>query len=54
MTDGRRRRDTMAGIACRFNRRFDLHALVARLMIDLARCGPIPNRVVRAQAEACF
>ena len=44
----------MAGFAYRFNRRFDLHTLVARLIVDVARCGPIPKRVLRAQAEACF
>ena len=44
----------MAGFAYRFNRRFDLHTLVARLIVDVARCGPIPKRVVRAQAEAGF
>ena len=44
----------MAGFAYRFNRRFDLRALVARLSVDVARCGPLPKRVVRAQAEVCF
>lgn len=44
----------LAGFAYRFNRRFDLCALVARLIVDVARCGPAKEKVVRAQAEAHY
>ncbi len=44
----------MAAFAYRFNRRFDLHTLVVRLIVDVARCGPIPKKVIRTHAEACF
>lgn len=44
----------LAGFAYRFNRRFDLRALVARLIVDVARCGPAKEKVVRAHAEARY
>ena len=30
----------LAGFACRFNRRFDLHTFVIRLIVAVARCTP--------------
>ena len=44
----------LAAFAYRFNRRFDLRTLIARLIVDVSRCGPIPEKLVRAQAEAHF
>ena len=41
----------LAAFAYRFNRRFDLRGLVARLIIDVARCKPRAQRVVRGNAE---
>jgi len=42
----------LAAFAYRFNRRFDLRSLVARLLVDVARCSPITEATIRAQAEA--
>jgi len=44
----------LAAFSYRFNRRFDLRGLVARLIVDVARCKPIKEEVVRAHAEARF
>ncbi len=44
----------LAAFAYRFNRRFDLRTLTARLVIDVSRCGAIPEKLVRAQAETHF
>jgi hypothetical protein len=44
----------LAAFAYRFNRRFDLRGLVARLIVDVARCLPAKDSVVRAHAEAGF
>ena len=44
----------LAAFSYRFNRRFDLRGLVARLIVDVARCKPIKEAVVRAPAEAPF
>ena len=44
----------LAAFAYRFNRRFDLRGLVARLIVDVARTKPVTERLVRAQAEAPF
>lgn len=44
----------LAAFAYRFNRRFDLRDLVARLIVDVARAKPFNETAVRAQAEACF
>lgn len=44
----------LAAFAYRFNRRFDLRGLVARLIVDIARCAPVTERVVRQHAEASF
>lgn len=44
----------LAAFAYRFNRRFDLRGLVARLIVDVARCAPVKEAVVRRQAEAGF
>ena len=44
----------LAAFAYRFNRRFDLRALVSRLIVDVARCAPIREQVVRQHAEAGF
>jgi len=43
----------LAAFAYQFNRRFDLLGLVATLIADLARCKPVPEKVVRrGHAEA--
>ena len=42
----------LAAFSYRFNRRFDLRGLIARLIVDVARCKPIKEEVVRAHAEA--
>jgi hypothetical protein len=34
-------------IAYRFNRRFDLHALPARLLVAAVRCAPCPLHQIR-------
>lgn len=44
----------LAAFAYRFNRRFDLRGLVARLIVDVARCAPVTETVVRQHAEAGF
>lgn len=44
----------LADLACRFNRRFDLRALVALLIVDLARCKPFTRAAVRTTSEARF
>ena len=44
----------LTAFAYRFNHRFDLRTLVARLIVDVSRCGPITEKLVRAQAEAHF
>ena len=44
----------LAAFAYRFNRRFDLRGLVARLVVDMARCKPVKETVVRAHAEAGY
>lgn len=44
----------LAAFAYRFNRRFDLHGLVARLIVDVARTKPIQEKVVRTHAETGF
>jgi transposase-like protein len=46
--------DYLAAFAYRFNRRFDLRALIARLIVDVARCKPITRAAVTALAEARF
>lgn len=42
----------LAAFAYRFNRRFDLRGLAARLIVDVARTKPIMEKGVRARAEA--
>ena len=44
----------LAAFAYRFNRRFDLRALVARLIVDLVRTTPFNEMVVRAQTKTAF
>ncbi len=44
----------LAAFAYRFNRRFDLRGLVARLIVDVARTSPIQTKSVRTPAEARF
>lgn len=44
----------LAAFAYRFNRRFDLRDLVVRLIVDVARCAPAEEVVIRAHAEAGF
>ena len=41
----------LSAFAYRFNRRFDLRGLVARLIIDTARAKPRPERAIRGCAE---
>lgn len=41
----------LAGFAYRFNRRFDLRGLIARLIVDVARCQPRTERVFRGNEE---
>jgi hypothetical protein len=42
----------LAEFAYRFNRRFDLRGLLARLIIDVASCQPQPLRLIRGQKNA--
>ena len=44
----------LSAFAYRFNRRFDLRALLARLIVDVARCPPRQIRVIRGGAEAHY
>ena len=45
----------LAAFAYRFNRRFDLRGLVARLIVDVARTPPMQEKVIRrGHAEAGF
>jgi hypothetical protein len=44
----------LAAFTYRFNRRFDLHGLVSRLIVDVARCTPAREKVVRQHAEVSF
>jgi hypothetical protein len=45
----------LAAFAHRFNRRFDMRALVATLIVEVARCKQVPEKVVRrGHAEAGF
>jgi transposase-like protein len=44
----------LTAFAYRFNRRFDLVGLVARLIVDVTTCEPRPKRVIRGQAEGTF
>jgi len=39
--------DYLGAFAYRFNRRFDLRALVARSIVDVARCSPMTRETVR-------
>jgi transposase-like protein len=43
----------LAAFAYRFNRRFDLRGLVARLIIDVTNTHPIPQHVIRAAETRC-
>ncbi len=38
----------LAGFAYRLNRRFDLRGLVARQIVDVTRCKPAQETVVRS------
>lgn len=44
----------LAAIACRFNRRFDLRDLLARLIVDVSRCPACRIRTIRGGAEAHY
>ena len=44
----------LAAFAYRFNRRFDLRGLVARLIVDVAQHKPVKEAVVRTHAEAHY
>ena len=48
------RPSALAAFAYRFNRRVDLRTLVARLTVDVERCGPVKEKVIRAHAEAHY
>ena len=41
----------LAAFAYRFNRRFDLRTLIARLIVDVSRCVPITEKLIRTRAE---
>ncbi|MES2714345.1 MAG: IS1595 family transposase [Pseudomonadota bacterium] len=41
----------LAAFAYRFNRRFDLRGLVARLIVDVTRAKPMAQRAIRMNAE---
>jgi hypothetical protein len=43
----------LGAIAYRFNRRFDLHALPARLLVAAVRCEPCPLHRIRLAATSC-
>ena len=43
----------LAAFAYRFNRRFDLHTLVVRLIVAVARCEPRSERVIRQAESHC-
>lgn len=44
----------LAAFACRFNRRFDLRDLLARLIVDVSRCPACRIRAIRGGAEAHY
>jgi hypothetical protein len=44
----------LGAFACRFNRRFDLRGLVARLIVDVVRSTPIKEAAIRTHAEVRF
>jgi len=44
----------LSAFAYRFNHRFDLRGLVAKLVVDVARCAPARKSVIQAPAEARF
>lgn len=44
----------LSAFAYRFNRRFDLRALLATLIVDVARCPPRRIRTIRGGAEAHY
>ena len=44
----------LGAFAYRFNRRFDLHGLVARLIVTVARCSPAKKTIITAGAEARY
>jgi hypothetical protein len=44
---------SLAAFAYRFNRRFDLHTLVVRLIVAVARCKPRPEQVIRQAESPC-
>jgi len=43
----------LAAFAYRFNRRFDLHTLVVRLIVAVARCKPRSEQVIRQAESPC-
>ena len=44
----------LGAFAYQFNRSLDLRGLVSRLIVDVVRCTPIKEHVVRQHAQACF
>ena len=44
----------LAAFSYRFNRRFDLRELITGLIVDVARCRPFKEEVIRVHAEARF
>ncbi|WP_017926939.1 transposase, partial [Thioalkalivibrio sp. HL-Eb18] len=43
----------LAAFAYRFNRRFDLATLPARLLVAAVHCRPVPERVLRLADSRC-
>ena len=44
----------LAAFSYRFNRRFNLHEVISGLIVDVARCQPFKENVIRAHAEVRF
>ena len=44
----------LSAFTYRFNHRFDLCGLVAKLVVDVARCAPARKSVIQAPAETRF
>ena len=43
----------LAAVAYKFNRRFDLRALMGRLIVDVWRCWPIMATSIEARSDRC-
>ena len=42
----------LSALAYRFNGRFDLHGLISRLIVYVARCAPPREQMIRQQAKS--